>query len=55
MITGGIPATGLYDSASIRSIYLNFSQANYWQLLTQNYQTHTDLLATMQVDGLTYD
>lgn len=48
--------TGLYDSATIRNIYLNFSQANYWQTMQNNYQTHTDLLcSTMVVDNVTYD
>lgn len=55
MVTGGMPAGGLYDSSAIRSVYLNFSQPNYWQLLTQNYLTHTDIPATMVVDGVTYD
>ncbi len=55
LYTGGRASTGLYDSTLIRSVYLDFPQSNYWTLLTQNYQTHTDLLANMTVDGLLYD
>lgn len=55
LVIGRQPATGLYDSATIHSVYLTFPQANYWNLLTQNYATHTDLLASMQVNGVTYD
>lgn len=55
LYTGGRASTGLYDSTLIRNIYLNFPQSNYWTLLGQNYQTHTDLLANMTVDGILYD
>lgn len=55
LFTGGQPASGLYDDAITRSIYLDFSQSNYWNLLTQNYQSHTDIPATMTVDGVVYD
>lgn len=46
---------GFYDSATIRNVYLNFSQANYWQQMQQNYQSHTEIPATMIVDNVTYD
>lgn len=55
MIIGGQAASGLYDSTLIRSLNLNFAQPNYWQLMLQNYQTHTDIPATLIVDGITYD
>lgn len=55
LMTGGKPSTGLYDSATIRTIYLEFPQSNYWNLLTQNYASHTRIPATMIVDGETYD
>lgn len=55
LITGDQAPGGLYDSATIRSIYLDFSQPNYWTLLTNNYQTKTDLPAKMTVDGVAYD
>lgn len=55
LITGAKAPEGLYDSAIIRSIYLDFPQSNYWQLLTNNYQSGTDLPATMTVDGEIFD
>jgi hypothetical protein len=53
--TGGQPSTGLYEKPVIRTIDLYFSQPNYWTLLQQNYQSKTNLAATMVVDGVTYD
>lgn len=55
LITGDQASTGLYDSATIRTVYLTFPQPNYWTLLTQNYASGTDLPAQMVVDGITYD
>lgn len=55
LYTGGKPPSGLYDSAIVRRIDLNFGQPNYWQLLKQNYATQTEIPATMVVDGITYD
>lgn len=52
---GGKPSTGLYDSAILRTVELQFSQPNYWQTLKNNYASGTDLPATMIVDGKTYD
>lgn len=53
--TGGLPPTGFYDYDTIRSVYLNFPQTNYWQLLTANYASETLLQATMTCDGETLD
>ena len=55
LVTGDQAPTGLYDSATIRTINLDFPQANYWTLLTNNYQSKTDLPAKMTVDGVVYD
>lgn len=55
LILGGNTAEGLYDETLVRTIALQFDQPNYWQLLQANYQTSTDIPATMSVDGLTYD
>ncbi|MBK6930389.1 MAG: CotH kinase family protein [Saprospirales bacterium] len=55
IITGDQAPGGLYDSAQIRSVYLDFPQTNYWTLLTNNYATKIDLPATMTVDGVVYD
>ncbi|MFZ4426878.1 MAG: CotH kinase family protein [Saprospiraceae bacterium] len=55
LFTGNKPATGLYDSAIVRSVYLEFPQADYWQLLRQNYNSQTEIPARMTVDGLRLD
>jgi hypothetical protein len=55
LLLGKKANTGLYDSAIIRSIYLDFPQTNYWSLLTSNYASHTDILAKMTVDNVVYD
>jgi hypothetical protein len=55
LYTGGKPASGFYDQSVIRSINLDFSQANYWTLLQQGYTSRTDIMATMTVDGLLMD
>ncbi len=57
LLTGKSASTGggLYDSSIIRNVYLDFSQANYWTLLTNNYTSKTDIPATMTVDGVVYD
>ena len=55
LYTGGRPTSGLYDQSIVRNFYLNFSQSNYWSLLTSNYSAHTDLPATLIVDGLVLD
>ncbi len=55
LMLGDNANTGLYDQSTIRSVYLTFSQPNYWTLLQNNYSSQTDLIATMVVDGVTYD
>lgn len=55
LLIGDLANTGLYDQSQIRSIYLTFSQLNYWTLLQNNYQSQTNIPATMVVDGITYD
>ena len=52
---GGKSETGLYDEGEIKEIRLYFNQANYWTLLTQNYNSKTDLLASLKFGGETYD
>ena len=54
LYTGKGPNSDLYDEAVIRDFYINFTQSNYWTLLTNNYQSHTDLAATLIVDGDTF-
>ncbi|HOY07722.1 MAG TPA: CotH kinase family protein, partial [Saprospiraceae bacterium] len=54
LYTNGQPTDGLYDEAVVRTYQLWFSQTNYWQLLTANYATHTDIPATLIVEGDTF-
>lgn len=52
---GGQPSTGFYQKDILRTIDLQFPQPNYWSLMTSNYNSQTDIPATMIVDGVTYD
>lgn len=51
LVTGRNASEGLYDESTIQVIELWFEQANYWQQLTNNYQSSTDLPAIMIVNG----
>ncbi|MBA2745562.1 MAG: CotH kinase family protein, partial [Flavisolibacter sp.] len=55
LYTGGQAPTGLYDYGTVKNVYLNFSQANYWTLLTNNYASETEIPATLLMDGITYN
>jgi hypothetical protein len=54
LYTGGQAPTGFYDRTTIKDVHLNFSQANYWTLLTANYASETEIPATLAYDGTTY-
>ncbi|MFT3794990.1 CotH kinase family protein [Flavobacterium sp.] len=54
LFTGGQAPTGMYDRTVVRDVYLNFAQANYWALLTANYESETEIPAEMIVDGTAY-
>lgn len=51
---GGQPDNGLYNPDVIKEYYLEFSQSNYWTLLTNAYGSETYIEATLTVDGVTY-
>ena len=55
LYTGGQANNGLYDETIIRTIYLDFAQPNFWDLLHQNYENKIDIPATMTVDGVVYE
>jgi len=55
LITGGNAAEGFYDESLIRTINLQFPQTNYWQLMTNNYASKTEIPATLTMDGISYD
>ncbi len=55
LFTGGKDTKGFYNESKIRKIYLDFSQPNYWTLLTNNYQKKINLPATLTYNGTVYD
>lgn len=55
LVSGGQATTGFYDEDDIPIIELTFTQSNYWTLLTNNYDTSTDLMASVSIDGEVYD
>ncbi|MBN3034794.1 MAG: CotH kinase family protein [Bacteroidales bacterium] len=55
LIRGGVASTGFYDESTIDTIFLEFSQPNYWSLLQSNYQSQTNIPATLVYKGVVYD
>ncbi len=55
LYTGGRAPEGCYQKDLIRSVYLDFGQSDWWQQLTANYASETEIPATMTVDGIIYD
>lgn len=51
LVANGQSVSGYYNESNIHKVELWFAQANYWTLLTQNYQSSTDIPATMIIDG----
>ncbi len=43
-----------YDPNTLRTVNITFVQSNWETLLRQNYASETDLLGTVEVDGVTY-
>lgn len=56
LLMGDKPNMGLYDQSQIKSIYLEFSQPDFWEQMDSIYWTLTkaEIPATMVVDGITY-
>ncbi len=54
LYTNGRVSEGLYDESTLREFHLWFSQPDYWQQLKNNYQSKTDLPATLVVEGDTF-
>jgi hypothetical protein len=44
----------LYDMNTVRDVYLQFAQTNWWSQLTTNYAPEINIAATMTVDGISY-
>lgn len=55
LIRGNTTPKGLYYRDKIDTIYIQFSEADYWTKLTTNYQSETDLPATLTYNGEKYD
>lgn len=53
-LTAPARAQDLYDTTVLRNINLQFHDANWWTLLQQNYQSQTNILADLTMDGVTY-
>ncbi len=51
---GVATAQDLYDPAILRTINLQFHDANWQTLIVQNYQSQTNILADLTMDGVTY-
>ncbi|MGE5295232.1 MAG: CotH kinase family protein [Solirubrobacterales bacterium] len=49
------PAADFYDEGVLPVLELRFSQSNWFSQLTGNYQSKTDLPATLTVDGVVYE
>lgn len=43
-----------YDDSKLNTIYLEFEQADWWEQLTKNYDSQTDVLADVIYDGTRY-
>jgi hypothetical protein len=54
LYTGWQAPVGLYDYSIVRDVYLNFSQPDYWQQLTSNYTSETNIAANMLIDNSTF-
>lgn len=53
----GAPPLGaqdLYDTSVLRTLHLSFHDANWLQLLQDNYDSEVPILADLEVDGVTY-
>jgi hypothetical protein len=55
LLSGTKLSTGLYDENTLEEIRLYFPQTNYWTLLTQNYNSKTDIPARLRYQGVDYD
>lgn len=53
--SGDMVLSGFYDESKVEEIKLYFPQPNYWQLMTQNYNSKTDIPATLVYKGEEYD
>ncbi len=50
-----LAADDLYDEGLLHTLELHFAQSNWWSQLQTNYQSKTNLPATLTVDGVVYE
>jgi CotH kinase protein/Lamin Tail Domain/Secretion system C-terminal sorting domain len=55
LIAGDQMEKGLYNESVVEEIRLYFPQSNYWNLLSQYYNSKTDIPATLKYKGEAYD
>jgi hypothetical protein len=48
-------AAGLYDRTLIRDVYIQFNQPDWWEQLEDNYESETEIPASLTIEGTTYD
>ncbi|MFA6111047.1 MAG: CotH kinase family protein, partial [Candidatus Latescibacterota bacterium] len=54
LLQGDQAASGLYDPTVLRTFELTFSQSDWWEQLTANYESETEIPADLTVDGVAY-
>jgi CotH kinase protein/Lamin Tail Domain/Secretion system C-terminal sorting domain len=55
LVAGDQLSDGLYDESVVEEIRLYFPQTNYWNLLTNYYNSKTDIPATLKYKGESFD
>ena len=55
LITGGKASKGFYDEAKLNSIYLEFSDPNYWDSLLVNHDKGLDIKANLKYQDKIYE
>lgn len=55
LIVGNTETKGFYDETQVDTLFLQFSQTNYWTLLAQNYEDKIEIPATLTHNGVVYD
>ncbi len=51
LLAGAGSRNSYYDMSAIKRVDLTFSQSNWWSLLTANYQSETEIPASLSYDG----
>ncbi len=54
LLQDGQSTRDLYDQTLVRDLGLTFSQSDWWEQLTANYASGTEITADLTVEGVTY-